>query len=98
MLNGETNIRINGKHRSYLWFNNERLTDFVFSSEDEFEELKNQIPIQDPYVNDFETYRSVDAKRVIRVLMAIFPELYVEVSDDDWYGTAGEYLDTEFDY
>lgn len=30
--------------------------------------------------------------------MQIYPELFVAVDDDDWYGTAQEYLDAEFDY
>ena len=52
-----------------------------------------------PYINFFETYRSIDAKRFIAVLMTIYPELYVDVDEADfWYGTAQEYLDTEFDY
>jgi len=55
------------------------------------------VPIENAYITDFETYRSVDAKKVFAVLMQIYPELYVN-DDGDWYGTAQEYIDTEFDY
>lgn len=98
-MNGETDILINAKSRSYLWFNNERMEDFIYEDDEDFETQKSQIPIKDPYVTDFETHRSIDAKRVIAVLMKLYPELYINVDDGtDWYGTAQEYLDTDFDY
>ena len=99
-MNGETDIWINyNKSRSFLWFYNEKMADFIYESKEDFEKQKNLIPIQDPFVNHFETHRSIDAKRVIKVLMAIYPELYV-LKDDDapWQGTAQEFLDTEFDF
>ena len=79
----------------------ERLEDHMdfYETKEEFEEERKRIPIQDPYINFFETYRSVDAKRFIAVLMKIYPELYIDVDESDfWSGTAQEYLDTEFDY
>lgn len=97
----EIQISVSGKWRSYLWFYNERLEDYIgfYETKEEFEEEKKRIPIQDPYVNFFETYRSVDAKRFITVLMRIYPELYIDVNESEfWHGTAQEYLDTEFDY
>ena len=97
----EVQISVGGKWRSYLWFYNERFEDYInfYENQEEFEEDKRRIPIQNPYINFFETYRSVDAKRFIAVLMMIYPELYVEVDEADfWYGTAQEYLDAEFDY
>ena len=95
----EVQISAGGKWRSYLWFYNERMEDGVYESAEEFEEDKNRIPIQDPYINFFETHRSIDAKRFIAVLMKIYPELYIDVDEKDfWHGTAQEYLDTKFDY
>lgn len=95
----EKNILINAKLRSFLWFYNERLNEYLFCTDEEFEILKKQIPIQDPYINHFETHRSIDAKRVVEVLMELYPELYIEIDDEiEWSGTAQEYLDTEFDY
>ena len=97
----EVQISLGGKWRSYLWFYNERFEDYInfYESQEEFEEDKRRIPIQNPYINFFETYRSIDAKRFIGVLMTIYPELYIDVDDADfWCGTAQEYLDTEFDY
>ena len=92
-------ISVGGKWRSYLWFYNERIEDGVYESAEELEADKKRIPIQEPYINFFETYRSVDAKRFIAVLMKIYPELYIDVDEEDfWSGTAQEYLDTEFDY
>ena len=95
-MNGKSDIKIDAKSRSYLWLYNDRIEDF---EEEEIEELKSRIPIEDPYVTDFETHRSIDAKRVIKVLMQLYPELYINVNDEsDWFGTAQEYLDTEFYY
>ena len=95
----EINVWINAKSRSFLWFYNERMEDFIYENEEDFEKQKNQIPIQKPYVNHFETHRSIDAKRVIKVLMMIYPELYVFKDDNvPWRGTAQEFLDTEFDF
>ena len=98
-MNGETDILINSKSRSYLWLYNDRLTDFFFGGEEELEKEKKRIPIQDPYANHFETHRSIDVKRVISVLMKIYPEIYIEEDEcPPWYGSAQEYLDTQFDY
>ncbi|MBQ9099075.1 MAG: hypothetical protein IJY50_06565 [Clostridia bacterium] len=97
----EIQIFIGGKSRSFLWFYNERFEDYVefYESQEALEEEKRMIPIEAPYLNHFETHRSIDAKRVIKVLMNIYPELYISADDlPEWYGTAQEYLDTEFDY
>ena len=81
---------------------NERFEDYAnsYESKEEFEAEKNLIPRKDPYLNLFESHRSIDVKRVLIVLMRIYPELYVSADQDvpEWYGTAQEYLDTEFDY
>ncbi len=95
-MNGDSDIWINAKSRSFLWLCNDELSEFIV---EDLQELQNKIPIENPYVNDFQTHRSIDAKRVIKVLMQIYPELYINVDDPtDWYGTAQEYLDAEFDY
>ena len=66
---------------------------------DVLREMEQHIPFENPYVNYFGCHRSVDAKRLFAVLMQIYPELFINVDDSsDWYGTAQEYIDTEFDY
>ena len=99
-MNGDTDIWINyKKSKSFLWFYNERLEDYWCCTEEEFAAMKKQIPIDEPYINHFETHRSIDAKRVISVLLTLCPELYIDIDDDTaWQGTAQEYLDAEFDY
>ena len=96
-MNGETDIMIDSKSRSFITFGNNSLDDFLFDTPEELECFKNKIPFQNPYVTDFETHRSVDLKRVISVLMIICPEIYI-YDDGDFLGSAQEYLDTEFDY
>ena len=96
-MNGTDNIWINDKSRSFIWFDNESIDDFFLESQEEKEEFKNLIPIKDPYVTHFETHRSIDLKRVIKVLMKLYPELYID-DDGDFTASAQEYLDTEFDY
>ena len=99
-MNGETDIWINyNKSRSFLWLNNECLADFWFGTDEELVEYKKQIPMEEPFINHFETHRSIDAKRVIKVLMNTYPDLYIDINDEtEWQGSAQEYLDTEFDY
>ena len=96
-MNGTDNIWINAKSRSFIWFYNETIDDFFFESQEAKEEFKKKIPIENPYVTDFETHRSIDLKRVIKVLMQLYPELYID-DDCDFTASAQEYLDTEFDY
>ena len=96
---GETDIWINAKSRSFLLFSSDSINDFIFDTPEEFETFKSKIPIQNPCITDFETHRSIDAKRVVSVLMKLYPDLYINVNDSsNWFGTAQEYLDTEFDY
>ena len=65
----------------------------------ELKEQQNKLPIINPIVNIISAHRSIDFKRIITVLFALYPELYINIDDStDWYGTAQEYLDTEFDY
>ena len=96
-MNGENDIMIDSKSRSFITFRNGSLDDFLFDTQEELESFKNKIPFQNPYVTDFETHRAVDLKRVISVLMKICPEMYI-YDDGDFLGSAKEYLDTEFDY
>ena len=65
----------------------------------ELKEQQNKIPIINPIVNIVSAHRSIDFKRLIKVLIGLYPELYVNIDDGtDWYGTAQEYIDTQFDY
>ena len=96
-MNGTDNIWINAKSRSFIWFHNETIDDFFFESQEAKNEFKKKIPIENPYVTDFETHRSIDLKRVIKVLMQLYPELYID-DDCDFTASAQEYLDKEFDY
>lgn len=95
-MNGEDDIWINAKSKSFFWSSNDRVSDCF---DWEIEEFESRIPIENPYIAHFETHRSIDAKRFIKVLMQIYPELYINVDDStNWFGTAQEYLDSEFDY
>ena len=96
-MNGTDNIWINDKSRSFLWFYNETIDDFFFESQEAKDEFKKKIPIENPYVTDFETHRSIDLKRVIKVLMQLYPELYID-DDGDFTASAQEYLDADFDF
>ena len=62
-------------------------------------EWASHIPISNPYFNTIFIRRTIDAKRIIEVLIKIYPDLYVNLDDIiDWYGTAQEFIDTEFDF
>ena len=90
-------IWINAKSKSFIVFCNETIDDFFFESAEAKEKFKNKIPFENPYVTKFETHRSVDLKRVIKVLMQLYPELYID-DDGDFTASAQEYLNTEFDF
>ena len=98
-MNSPSSVWIKGKWNSVLWFSDQTMDDFIFETPEELEAFKKKIPIDNPCVTDFETHRSFDAKRVITVLMKIYPDLYINVDDEtDWLGSAQEYLDKKFDY
>ena len=87
-------LSLTGRHRAYLWFSSDRVDDGL---DCDIEENKKHVPLENPYIAHLEAYRSIDLKRMLAVLVQIYPELYVN-DDGDWYGTAQEYIDTEFDY
>ena len=90
-MNGEDDIWINAKSKSFFWSSNDRVSDCF---DWEIEEFESRIPIENPYIAHFETHRSIDAKRFIKVLMQIYPELYIDVDKNEFRcGTAQEYLD-----
>lgn len=65
----------------------------------ELTEWASHIPIAEPFINYVNVHRSTDAKRIVNALVSIYPELFICVDDGtDWFGTAQEYLDAEFDY
>jgi hypothetical protein len=88
----------------FFWsFDIENETVFENASSPEYiQELTDwakRIPIKDPFINYMEVHRSIDAKRIIKALLPLYPELYINIDDEsDWFGSAQEYLDTEFDY
>ena len=98
-MNGQTDIIIDAESKSFIWFYNEQWDSFIFEDPKEFDLFKQKIELKDPYVTTFETHRSIDAKKVLKVLLKLYPELRVNVDDEsDWIGTAQEYIDSEFDY
>lgn len=93
--NGD-DIMIDGKNRAYLSFSCDRLneSDDVCSKE-----LQQNVPIENAYIARLETYRSIDAKRIITELVKVHPELFVNLDDEtDWYGSAEQFLNKEFDF
>lgn len=93
--NGD-DIMIGGKNRVYLSFSCDRLNecDDVCSKE-----LQKNVPIENACIARLETYRSIDAKRIITELVKVHPELFVNLDDEtDWYGSAEQFLNTEFDF
>ena len=65
----------------------------------EIKEFAKNLPIENPYTNLILVHRSIDAKRLVEILVKFHPELYINVNDStNWLGSAQEYLDTEFDY
>ena len=104
VTNTKNYFHSNNKHFWSLEIDNEDLQASLQGFDDDYikdqtqRELEN-IPISNPFSNLLQTHRSIDAKRIIEVLMKLRPELYIEVNDaKPWFGSAQEYLDKEFDY
>ena len=93
--NNGNDLMIDAKNRLYLNFSSQRINEPKDESSIEFQK---HIPIYNAYLTFIETYRFIDAKRVINVLLSIYKELYVYIDDIDWYGKAEEFINTEFDF
>lgn len=104
VTNTKNYFHSNNKYFWSLEIDNEDLETSLKGFDEEYVKERKQwqrhnIPIENPVLNLLQIHRSVDAKRIIEVLMKIYPELYVEVDDaETWLGTAQEYLDKEFDF
>ena len=103
--------KIDTSQRNAFWSTSKVFWTFEIANETIFEGARDveyiqelarwakNIPIEEPFINYIGIHRSIDAKRIIEVLMSIYPELYINIDDEsDWHGTAQEYLDTEFGY
>ena len=88
-------LMIDAKNRLYLNFSSDRINSPMDESSDEFQK---HIPIDNAYLTFIETYRSIDAKRVVSVLLSIYEELYVYIDELDWYGSSQEFINAEFDF
>ncbi|MBO5286253.1 MAG: hypothetical protein J6B16_05085 [Clostridia bacterium] len=102
--NSKNYFHSNNKHFWCLDIDNEDLESSLLGFDVNYVEEQKQlliknVPIENPISNLLQTHRSIDAKRIIEVLMKLYPELYIEVNDAEiWFGSAQEYLDMEFDY
>ena len=89
------------KNHWYLDLDNDGMFDDI-TDEGHLEDIKEwaeRIPIGKPFLNRLGIHRSIDAKRLVAALVTIYPDLYVNVDDtEQFFGTAQEYIDTEFDY
>ena len=104
VTNSKNYFHSNNKHFWCLDIDNEDLESSLLGFDENYIEEQKQllvknVPIENPISNLLQVHRSIDAKRLIKVLMQLHPDLYVEVNDaETWFGSAQEYLDTEFDY
>jgi len=88
-------LMIDSTNRLYINFSSQRINE---PKDETSEELQKSIPIDNAFLTFIETYRSIDAKRVLTSLMEIYKELFVYVDDTDWYGTATEFINATFDF
>ena len=88
-------LMIDGKNRLYLNFSSERIND---PKDDASEDFQKHVPIDNAHLTFMETYRSIDAKRVITVIAGIYGNVFVYIDDTDWYGSAKNFTETKFDF
>ena len=61
-------------------------------------EYKNKIPLGNAYRAIVGYHLTNATKKLVTVLLNVYPELCVYDNDEDWIGTAKEYLEKEYEY
>lgn len=104
VTNTKNYFHSNGKHFWCLNIDNEDIETTLLGFDESYKQEQKQlllknVPIDNPISNLLQVHRSIDAKRIIEILMQLHPELYIEVNyAETWFGSAQEYLDMQFDY
>ena len=109
IINNIKNVATN--HQNEFWSTGKTFWSFTIDNDsiyeeftdeymlNEIKELAKRIPIENPYTNLILIHRSVDAKRLVEILVKFHPDLYIFINDEtSWFGSAQEYLDKKFDY
>ena len=60
------------------------------------QEMKERIPLNNPYCATLNFHMENMAKKVVAALSSIYPEMFVYEDQLDWYGTAKEFLDLDY--
>ena len=70
-------------------------SDCEFESDLFEEEYKGKIPIENAFRTSVRYHVTSITKKLVTSLLPLFPELCIYDNDEDWLGTAKEYLDKE---
>lgn len=72
-------------------------TSRIMESDDPFEEEISHIPLNNPYCTSLEFHWNSYAQTIAGLFAAIRPESFVYDPQENWYGTAKDYIDkTDF--
>ena len=107
-----TNIKgVSARNKNYICAKKQPFWSFTIDNDNIYEEFTDEymineikefaklLPIENPYTNLILIHRSIDAKRLIEILIKFHPEMYIFINDEtSWLGSAQEYLDKKFDY
>ena len=109
IINTIKNVATN--HQNEFWSTGKTFWSFTIDNDNIYEEFTDEymineikefaklLPIENPYANLILIHRSIDAKRLIEILIKFHPEMYIFINDEtSWLGSAQEYLDKKFDY
>ena len=109
IINTIKNVATN--HQNEFWSTGKTFWSFTIDNDNIYEEFTDEymineikefaklLPIENPYTNLILIHRSIDAKRLIEILIKFHPEMYIFINDEtSWLGSAQEYLDKKFDY
>lgn len=87
-------IIVENKNRIYLTFGDERIQN---SFDSDTEELQAKVPIFNAFIAHLEVYRLTDAKKIVTILIKLYPDLFINLDDFiDWFGSAEDFISTDF--
>ena len=60
------------------------------------EDMRAKIPIKNPYCTNLDFHFEDLAKKVVGLFKSMYPELYIYENQINWFGTAEEYINLDY--
>ncbi|MBR5031983.1 MAG: hypothetical protein IKX49_04665 [Clostridia bacterium] len=99
--NGDSGFCIEKPYGLFLDFSKDKISDLPDGTltPEQTTAISSFFQTEELYITDINYHRSIDVKRVISVLLSKHSRLFLIVEDErEWYGTAEDYMKTDFEY